>query len=77
MDFVNCTYESHSIEILEILNEVILNSTALYDYAPRTMESMTSWFSNKEKGNRWVNKAFGGFALSPFSSEYLELNWDE
>ena len=51
MDFVNCTYESHSIEILEILNEVILNSTALYDYEPRTMESMTMWFSNKEKGN--------------------------
>jgi phosphinothricin acetyltransferase len=51
MDFVNCTYKSHSIEILEILNEVILNSTALYDYEPRTMESMTMWFSNKEKGN--------------------------
>lgn len=46
MDFVNCTYEHHAIEIieiLEILNETIINSTALYDYEPRTIENMTRW----------------------------------
>ena len=51
MDFVTCTYELHAIEILEILNETILNSTSLYDYEVRTMESMTTWFSVKQKGN--------------------------
>jgi L-amino acid N-acyltransferase YncA len=51
MDFVNCTYEHHAIEILEILNETIINSTALYDYEPRTLENMTRWFLDKKKGS--------------------------
>lgn len=38
-------------EILEILNEAILHSTALYDYKPRTMENMKSWYSAKQQGN--------------------------
>lgn len=37
--------------ILAILNEAIANSTALYDYTPRTKESMVAWFENKRKGN--------------------------
>jgi L-amino acid N-acyltransferase len=38
-------------EILEILNEAILHSTALYDYKPRTMDNMQTWYSAKEQGN--------------------------
>ncbi|MFH4410819.1 N-acetyltransferase family protein, partial [Acinetobacter baumannii] len=33
--------------ILEILNEAIVNSTALYDYVPRSLDSMKTWFSVK------------------------------
>jgi L-amino acid N-acyltransferase YncA len=29
---------------LEILNEAIANATALYDYRPRTLAQMDSWF---------------------------------
>jgi L-amino acid N-acyltransferase len=50
-NFVSCTYNLHAPAILEILNEAIANSTALYDYQPRTIESMTTWFQAKESGN--------------------------
>ncbi|HWV93252.1 MAG TPA: GNAT family N-acetyltransferase [Vicinamibacterales bacterium] len=42
---------TRSAEILAILNEAITNSTALYDYKPRTMAMMDSWFDAKLKGN--------------------------
>lgn len=41
---------SHAPEILAILNEAIANSTALYDYDPRTPEMMSAWFDAKERG---------------------------
>ena len=44
---VDCTYAQHDRAILDILNEAILNSTALYDYQPRTLDSMTRWFELK------------------------------
>ena len=42
---------TQSPEILGILNEAITNSTALYDYKPRTMATMDTWFEAKFKGN--------------------------
>jgi L-amino acid N-acyltransferase len=50
MQFVACTCESHATPILEIFNEAIVNSTALYDYKPRAPESMAGWFKAKEAG---------------------------
>lgn len=49
MQLTDCTRE-HAGPILEILNEAIVNSTALYDYRPRTLQNMEQWFENKEKG---------------------------
>lgn len=49
-DIVSCTYERHAGAILEILNDAISSSTALYDYEPRAMEAMTQWFKVKEAG---------------------------
>lgn len=46
-----CTYERHAPAILDILNEAIASSTALYDYKPRSSESMVSWFDTKTTGN--------------------------
>jgi phosphinothricin acetyltransferase len=48
MQFIRCTYKSHADAILEILNEAIVNSTALYDYKPRLSESMVGWFKAKD-----------------------------
>ncbi len=48
---VECTFDRHAQAILDILNDAILTSTALYDYKARTMENMTSWFQAKAAGN--------------------------
>lgn len=50
MQLIDCATDYGS-QILAILNDAILHSTALYDYEPRTMASMTTWFENKRKGN--------------------------
>lgn len=51
MHYVHCTYDRHAPAILNILNEAIVNSTALYDYQPRSIESMVSWFKTKKSGS--------------------------
>ncbi|MDF7673935.1 GNAT family N-acetyltransferase [Acetobacteraceae bacterium ESL0709] len=48
--FVECSLQRHGEAILAIFNEVLLNSTALYDYRVRTMETMVTWFAAKEAG---------------------------
>ena len=48
---VYCTFERHAAAILEIFNDAILNSTALFDYAPRTLQSMSAWFDAKRAGD--------------------------
>jgi phosphinothricin acetyltransferase len=50
MKIVACS-EGHADRILAILNEAIVNTTALYDYRPRTPEMMAAWFDSKRKGN--------------------------
>jgi phosphinothricin acetyltransferase len=51
MRIIECSHAQHAAMILEILNEAIASSTALYDYAPRPFSSMASWFEAKEQGN--------------------------
>jgi L-amino acid N-acyltransferase YncA len=47
---VDCTPGDHAAAILEILNDAIVHSTALYDYRPRTPDSMVAWFAAKAAG---------------------------
>jgi L-amino acid N-acyltransferase len=47
---VACSFERHAPAILAIFNDAILNSTALYDYQPRTMPNMVTWFEAKRQG---------------------------
>ncbi len=51
MKIIACEPARHSAAILGILNDAIANSTALYDYQPRPLESMTGWFEAKVRGN--------------------------
>ena len=48
---VDCTQDRHAAAILDILNDAIVTSTALYDYQPRPLSAMTSWFAAKAQGN--------------------------
>lgn len=44
---VQCSHERHAQAILDIFNEAIATSTALYDYRPRAAASMVGWFEAK------------------------------
>lgn len=48
---IRCQPEQHAESILAIFNEAIANSTALYDYKPRTREMINGWFEAKARGN--------------------------
>ena len=48
---VSCTHARHAQAILDLFNDAIATSTALYDYQPRPLASMEPWFAAKEKGN--------------------------
>lgn len=55
--------------MLDIFNDAIVNSTALYDYKPRALESMAGWFKAKEAGRYPVIGAVGeGGELLGFAS---------
>ncbi|MGC3986659.1 MAG: GNAT family N-acetyltransferase [Pseudorhodoferax sp.] len=47
---VQCSHARHAAAILDIFNEAIATSTALYDYRPRMPESMAGWFEAKRAG---------------------------
>ena len=54
-----CT-EEQLPEILNIFNDAILNSTALYDYKIRTMETINAWYADKLSHNSPIIGAFEG-----------------
>jgi L-amino acid N-acyltransferase YncA len=68
MQYVPCTAQQHAAPILEILNEAIANSTALYEYRPRTLESISAWFAEKQAGRFPVIGAVEGGALLGFAT---------
>jgi L-amino acid N-acyltransferase len=51
MQLVACSQTEHGAAILEILNDAIVSSTALYDYQPRPASSMGPWFEEKRAAN--------------------------
>ncbi len=76
MHFEYCTHENSAAAILDILNEAILNSTALYDYEPRTLDSMRSWFDAKAAGDYPVVGVFGDDdVLMGFATYGVFRNW--
>ncbi len=52
IQLIHCTLEQHGEAILAIFNDAILNTTALYEYQPRTMATMQAWFATKV-ANQW------------------------
>lgn len=65
---VRCTFETHAAAILEIFNEAIVSSTALYDYEERGSESMVGWFEAKRVGGFPVVGVEDGGVLLGFGS---------
>jgi L-amino acid N-acyltransferase len=50
MKRISCD-RSYAGQILAILNDAIVNSTALWDYRPRTLDMMATWFDDKDAGD--------------------------
>jgi len=50
LKIIACEPARHSAAILGIFNDAIANSTALYDYQPRPLDSMAGWFEAKARG---------------------------
>ncbi len=51
MQIISCKFTEQAEAILDIFNEAIANTTALYAYEPRTMDFMATWFEAKEQEN--------------------------
>lgn len=59
--------------ILEIYNDAVINTTATYDYEPRTLEHRTQWFEERQRDKFPVfvavdatGRVVGWSALNPF-----------
>src|SRR3954469_6400759 len=62
-------------QILDIYNEAVLNTTASYDYEPRTLEHRQTWFDEHERAKYPIfvatdagGKVVGWSALNPYHS---------
>jgi L-amino acid N-acyltransferase len=51
MDFqiTTCQPEPHAGAVRDIFNDAIANTTALYDYRPRSLATVMQWFGNKAR----------------------------
>ncbi|MDR3713651.1 MAG: GNAT family N-acetyltransferase [Puia sp.] len=65
---VRFAWEDDLPAILEIYNEVIANTTAVYDYDPHTHQMRKSWYDAKKKENHPVFVATEGDKILGFSS---------
>lgn len=51
MTLIDCEFGPHGEAVLAIFNDAILNTTALYEYQPRTKAFVESWFQAKHDGH--------------------------
>jgi len=58
----------HVAAIREIFNEVILTSTALFEYDPRSYETVAAWLEGKQAAGLPVLGCFDGETLLGFAS---------
>jgi L-amino acid N-acyltransferase len=75
MEIVECNERSHAAAILAIVNDVIASSTALFEYQPRTPESMTDWFAAKRRADWPVIGAADGGRLLGFATYGTFRHW--
>ncbi len=68
MQIVRCTPQQHAAAILEIFNEAIAHTTALYEYQARTLAGIEAWFAEKTAGRFPVIGAQEGEVLLGFAT---------
>ncbi len=60
--------ETHVAAIRDIFNEVILGSTALFEYEPRSLATVTAWLASKQTAGLPVLGCFSNATLLGFAS---------
>ncbi len=51
---IECTPDAHVAAVRDIFNDAILNTTALYEYKPRSTDTLLQWFGDKARGREPV-----------------------
>lgn len=75
-EVVTCGFEAHGAAVLAIFNEVIVSSTALYEYQERTLEQVRIWFTQKaESGFPVLAAVDEAGALLGFASYGMFRAW--
>jgi L-amino acid N-acyltransferase YncA len=46
---IECTPDAHAAAVREIFNDAILNTTALYEYEPHSLDTVLQWFGDKAR----------------------------
>ncbi|GAA5216308.1 N-acetyltransferase family protein [Corallincola platygyrae] len=46
---IDCDFQRHGEAVRAIFNDAILNSTALYEYEPRSLADVEQWFTQKQQ----------------------------
>jgi L-amino acid N-acyltransferase len=60
--------ENDLIQMLEIYNDIIVNTTAVWDHLPHTLEMRQQWFADKKKTGYPVFVAFDADQIVGFST---------
>jgi Sortase and related acyltransferases len=67
--------ESDLPQILEIYNDIILNTTAVYQYEPHTLQMRKEWFATKQQQGFPVFIAEEDKSITGFSTIGTFRNW--
>ena len=51
---IECTPDTHGGAVRDIFNDAILNTTALYEYRPRSLDTVLAWFGEKARAGQPV-----------------------
>ena len=51
---IECTPDTHAAAVREIFNDAILNTTAIYEYRTRSLDTVLQWFGDKARGRQPV-----------------------
>ncbi len=76
MKIINCEFEAHGKDVLAIINDTIATSTWVYDYEPRSIQFMESYFADKAaNGLPIVGAIDDSGALMGYGSYGQFRNW--
>jgi L-amino acid N-acyltransferase len=73
---IECTPDAHAAGVRVIFNDAILNTTALYDYRPRSLDTVLQWFGAKARdGYPVIGAVDAAGELCAFASYGPFRNW--